>query len=286
MPSADSPLETSPRAARSAAAALLADLSSASDPSASCAPAASPAPASPAPASPASPAPGTLVDWAALAPDTWYARRGARLLSLAVLAAGLPLALVVGAAIACVNLLVFRDPRQVFFVQPRAGWRGREFALVKFRTMRAVRDNFAAWSSDADRLRVTRFGRLLRNMHLDELPQLVNVLRGDMNLIGPRPEMLEVEAWAASQVPGFSRRLAVRPGLTGLAQVTQGYTSRDAAAYAQKLAINDDYLRRLSFALDLQIVGMTIVWMLRGKGWAWNGAARASQAAAGPDAAP
>jgi lipopolysaccharide/colanic/teichoic acid biosynthesis glycosyltransferase len=86
--------------------------------------------------------------------------------------------------------------------------------------------------------------------------------------------MVEVEEWARTHVPGFSTRLAIKPGITGLAQVTQGYTSRDVDAYAEKLAINRAYLERMSFAFDLQIVARTALWMLRGKGCDWQRRAR------------
>jgi lipopolysaccharide/colanic/teichoic acid biosynthesis glycosyltransferase len=105
---------------------------------------------------------------------------------------------------------------------------------------------------------------------LDELPQLYNVLRGEMSFIGPRPEMVEVEAWASDQIPGFTERLAIKPGITGLAQVTQGYTPRDVDAYRRKLAINREYLATLSMSRDLGIVVRTALWMLRGRGWKWR----------------
>jgi lipopolysaccharide/colanic/teichoic acid biosynthesis glycosyltransferase len=119
-----------------------------------------------------------------------------------------------------------------------------------------------------DAARVTRFGRFLRNTHLDELPQLWNVLRGDMSLIGPRPEMLATERWAAERCPGFVERLCLKPGLTGFAQITQGYTDQgDAAAYRAKLALNRRYRDELSFTTDCAILVRTVAWMLRARGW-------------------
>lgn len=182
---------------------------------------------------------------------------------------GAPLAMVVGACVALANLLVFGTPRKILFIQERAGHHGRTFRLVKFRTMRDASDHFASWSG-GDQARVTSLGRFLRNAHLDELPQLWNVLLGDMNLVGPRPEMLEIEAWAAQSVPGFSRRLAVPPGLTGLAQITQGYTTRDVEAYAEKLAICEHYIARRCLLFDLRVMLLTGIWMLRRRGWDWN----------------
>ncbi|MFM7298964.1 MAG: sugar transferase, partial [Planctomycetota bacterium] len=84
-------------------------------------------------------------------------------------------------------------------------------------------------------------------------------------------EMVEVEQWAAAEVPGFTERLAIKPGITGLAQVTQGYTPRDVAAYRRKLAINREYLASLSFPRDMGILARTALWMLRGRGWKWRG---------------
>jgi putative colanic acid biosynthesis UDP-glucose lipid carrier transferase len=200
----------------------------------------------------------------------WYARRGKRLLDVALLACVLPFASAIAFPVAACNLLVFRDPRLVFFRQRRIGLQGRVFWIYKFRTMREVQRHDQAWSIEADVLRTTRFGRILRNTHLDELPQLFNVLKGDMHLVGPRPEMVEVHRWACTHVAGFARRLATAPGLTGLAQITQGYTVREPAPYAEKLAIDLAYIARTSLLQDLRIMFATVPWVLRGRGWGWN----------------
>jgi lipopolysaccharide/colanic/teichoic acid biosynthesis glycosyltransferase len=215
------------------------------------------------------PAPGDA-RWGELRPRGSYARFGKPCLTWSLLVLTLPFALLLAVPIALVNWALFGDPRKILYSQPRAGLRGRTFWIYKFRTMReaSVRD-IEAWGTDADRLRVTTFGRFLRCTHLDELPQFLNVLRGEMAFIGPRPEMVEIAAWAEANVPGFHRRLALRPGITGLAQVTLGYTGREAAAYAAKLAADERYRRGLSLALDLRILALTAVWMLRGKGWAF-----------------
>lgn len=219
------------------------------------------------------------IDWEALEPRSWYGRHGRRLLDLALLGAILPLAFVPAVLVALANWIQFGDPRRILFVQERVGWRGRTFSIYKFRTMReASAGAMDSWSNGEDRLRVTRLGRFLRSSHLDELPQLLNILLGDMRLIGPRPEMVEIEAWAAEHVPGFSRRLALRPGLTGLAQIVQGYAGRDVNAYRTKLELNDQYREQLSFRLDLVILCRTVLWILRGKGWDWKQQARAASA--------
>jgi lipopolysaccharide/colanic/teichoic acid biosynthesis glycosyltransferase len=217
-----------------------------------------------------SPSRATAPDWSALEPRSAWYRLGRPALDASLLVATLPLAIPLTCAVACASAVAFGSVRRVFFVQPRAGHRGRIFQLVKFRTMSEPKGTtFEAWST-GDRARVTPFGRFLRSTHLDELPQLYNVLRGEMSFIGPRPEMVEVEAWASDQIPGFTERLAIKPGITGLAQVTQGYTPRDIDAYRRKLAINREYLATLSMTRDLGIVVRTALWMLRGRGWKWR----------------
>jgi lipopolysaccharide/colanic/teichoic acid biosynthesis glycosyltransferase len=219
----------------------------------------------PDPAPPAPPA-AAKTDWQTLAPRGFYARRGQRLLSLACVIAGLPAALCVAAPIALANLILFRDPKKILFGQPRVGQRGRVFRILKFRTMsEPQRTSFDSWSAGEDAARVTRFGRLLRNTHLDELPQVINILRGEMSLVGPRPEMIEIHTWAKEHVTGFERRLALLPGLTGRAQVTQGYAGRRVEAYARKLAADDEYRIRFSLAEDARILAMTVGWVLRGR---------------------
>jgi lipopolysaccharide/colanic/teichoic acid biosynthesis glycosyltransferase len=179
-------------------------------------------------------------------------------------------ALLLGGVVALAGAVAHRSWRKAFFVQDRVGHRGRIFKLVKFRTMSEPKvSTFESWST-GDQARVTRFGRFLRSSHLDELPQLINVVRGEMSFIGPRPEMVEVEEWACANVPGFLERLAIKPGITGLAQTTQGYTPRDVEAYRTKLAINREYLRRFSFRADVAILFRTAAWMVRGKGWKWK----------------
>lgn len=199
-------------------------------------------------------------DWERLAPRGLYARfvREPFLLLATVLL--VPPALCLGLPIAGVNAWLYGGLRRVLFAQPRVGWRGRTFVLFKFRTMRDEPGD--------DHARVTSFGRFLRNTHLDELPQLWNVLAGDMSLIGPRPEMLATERWAARHCPDFCERLVLKPGLTGYAQVIQGYTdSGDEAAYRAKLEFNRHYRRELGLRLDCAILVRTALWMLRGRGW-------------------
>jgi lipopolysaccharide/colanic/teichoic acid biosynthesis glycosyltransferase len=210
------------------------------------------------------------IDWERLAPRGLWVQWGRPVFDELLLALTLPPALVVIALVALANAVAFGGLRKAFFVQPRVGHRGRIFKLVKFRTMREPTGSvFEAWSG-GDVARVTRMGKFLRSTHLDELPQLFNVLRGEMSFIGPRPEMIEVEEWACTNVPGFLERMAIKPGITGWAQITQGYTPKDVEAYRRKLELNREYLAKLSFATDMGIVARTLVWMVLGRGWRWN----------------
>jgi lipopolysaccharide/colanic/teichoic acid biosynthesis glycosyltransferase len=137
------------------------------------------------------------------------------------------------------------------------GCGGRRFTIYKIRTMTHDCERYTGprWSVTGDG-RATRVGRVLRRLHLDELPQLWNVLRGDMSLVGPRPERPEIAGPLARALPGYGRRLAVRPGLTGLAQV-QLPPDEDLAGVARKLALDLDYVRRMGPWLDLRILAAT-----------------------------
>lgn len=162
----------------------------------------------------------------------------------------------------------FRDPRRVIFAQERVGHRGQAFTIYKFRTMKdAQGGNFQSWEQGVEQERVTRLGSLLRRSHLDELPQFLNILRGEMAYIGPRPEMVSVHKWALESVPGFDARLWVKPGITGLAQLGLGYVGSDEAAYGHKLKADLEYLSRLSLMQDFGILARTPIWMLRLRGW-------------------
>jgi lipopolysaccharide/colanic/teichoic acid biosynthesis glycosyltransferase len=153
-------------------------------------------------------------------------------------------------------LLVRRDGGPPLFRQRRVGRDGRPFVIYKFRTMRWEGTSEAAlWAEDGDP-RITTIGRFLRRTHLDELPQLANVLRGDMTLVGPRPEQPEIAARLDEALPLWRGRHRYKPGLTGWAQVNCGY-SGSADGSAIKLAHDLYYLRRQSLALDVAILAQT-----------------------------
>ncbi len=167
--------------------------------------------------------------------------------------------------IALVALLIkLESPGPVFFIQERVGLRGRIFRLIKFRTMRqAVESDDAIWRRDNQR-RVTRLGAVLRKYRLDELPQCINILRGDMSLIGPRPEMATNVATFSAVIPFYNLRHEVRPGLTGWAQVKAGY-SMTLEEVTQKLCYDLYYIKHMSLRFDLRILFDTVKFVLCGK---------------------
>ena len=146
----------------------------------------------------------------------------------------------------------------VFFKQERVGENGRNFILVKFRTMvaDAEKETGPVWSQTVD-TRVTKLGKILRRTGMDEIPQLFNVLRGDMSFVGPRPERPHFVTELQQKIPYYTQRLAVRPGITGWAQVRYGYgaTLEDAI---EKLQYDLYYIKNMSIFLDLLIVLSTI----------------------------
>jgi exopolysaccharide biosynthesis polyprenyl glycosylphosphotransferase len=159
-------------------------------------------------------------------------------------------------------ILVKRTPGPVLYRQPRVGEAGRLFTIYKLRSMgvAAERPGEPAYAQKDDP-RVTGVGRFMRRTHLDELPQLWNVLRGDMSLVGPRPERPEFVATLEREVPYWSRRLLVRPGMTGWAQVRCGYAT-DCASSAEKLSYDFWYIRHSSLTVDLAVCVRTLVIML------------------------
>ena len=186
-------------------------------------------------------------------PRTLYAGHVKRWISVILVAGASPLVALLLTVLVILNAIQLGSPRRVLYSQIRVGRGGRRFTIYKLRTL-----------DDRDgEPRVTRLGRRLRRHHLDELPQLWNILRGDMCLIGPRPEMLAVEQWARGVVRDFERRLVVRPGLTGLAQVRQGPVPMTADAYEEKLRWNDEYLASISFVTDVRILVETAWCVLR-----------------------
>ncbi len=153
----------------------------------------------------------------------------------------------------------------LFFRQPRVGMGGRIFNVVKFRTMFTDAEQHGAKWATKDDPRVTRVGRFLRKTRIDEVPQLWNVLRGDMGLVGPRPERPEFVAWLREELPFYYLRTLIRPGLTGWAQVRYGYGAT-LAETKEKLEYDLYYIKHMSLGLDLLILFETVKIVLRRRG--------------------
>jgi putative colanic acid biosynthesis UDP-glucose lipid carrier transferase len=186
--------------------------------------------------------------------DRSETQRGKRTLdlavALAVLIVALPLMALIAAAIAA------ESGFPVFFRQERHGRNGRPFAIYKFRTMRANgRDGSQAVRGDP---RVTTVGQFLRRSSLDELPQIINVLAGEMSLVGPRPHPVWLDTRYAEEIRGYTVRFKVRPGITGLAQVNgaRGET-RTAADMVRRIQWDRQYVEQWSIGLDLKILALT-----------------------------
>lgn len=175
-------------------------------------------------------------------------------LGTAILVAALPL-IVLGD--------LFGNRGSVFYRQTRVGRDGRVFTMWKFRTMRTDHDG-SEWTGSVDP-RVTPFGRLLRRTHLDELPQAINILKGDLSLVGPRPEQPHYVDELTDKIPFYDLRHLVRPGLTGWAQVKFGYAGNERDAL-EKLQYDFFYLQRQTLGLDVRIVARTLRDVVGGRG--------------------
>jgi exopolysaccharide biosynthesis polyprenyl glycosylphosphotransferase len=189
-----------------------------------------------------------------------------RAASLAAAVTGLLLTAPLMAVIALALKLDSRGP--VFFVDQRAGRGGRPFGLVKFRTMHPLppgqTPTRSVWDRD-DTTRITRVGQWVRKLRLDELPQFWNILKGDMDLVGPRPEILANVQAMSEQIPYYSLRHSVRPGLTGWAQTRFGY-SVSLEQVTEKMRYDLFYIKHMSFWLDLRILVDTVKIVLFGRG--------------------
>jgi lipopolysaccharide/colanic/teichoic acid biosynthesis glycosyltransferase len=189
-------------------------------------------------------------------------------------------------ALAVIALVIRADsPGPVIFLQPRIGIErrrkrvpmpatverrhviipGRPFNIIKLRTMTVDAETDGPLMAATNDVRVTRVGRFLRRSRLDEFPQFVNVLRGEMSVVGPRPERLCFISRLEHDVPGYCRRLDVLPGITGLAQVLNGYDT-DVDSVRRKVHLDRQYIDRLSLQTDLRILALTVKVVISGKG--------------------
>ncbi|MGH1577909.1 sugar transferase [Planktotalea sp.] len=153
------------------------------------------------------------------------------------------------------------DSGSLIFSQNRVGQRGKIFKIYKFRTMTCQGEARPARFAPQEQDRISRIGRFLRSTRIDELPQIINVLKGEMSLVGPRPEQVAFYRMYEHSIPGYARRQLVRPGITGLAQLKYGYTS-DEAGTTRKLKWDLAYITRQGFLLESYIMLLTCLFVL------------------------
>ncbi len=181
-----------------------------------------------------------------------YRRGGKRLFDVAAVIVSLPFVLPIAAIVAV--FVWFKLGSPILFRQERPGLKMRAFHLVKFRTMTDLRDENGELLSDSERL--THFGAFLRKTSLDEIPELWNVLKGDIGLVGPRPMLF---SYFVDNKPEHLSRHAVRPGITGWAQVN----GRNSLPYKRRFELDNWYVENLSLKIDLKILFMTIAQLFK-----------------------
>ncbi len=179
--------------------------------------------------------------------------------SLLVLILGLPVWLLVALLVKCSS----KGP--IFYIQARVGRGGQQFEMVKFRSMYTDKERAPSWTLSNDP-RVTSIGRFIRKTHLDEVPQMWNVLKGEMSLVGPRPEISFFVEKFSAQLPYYRRRHKVRPGITGWWQVKARSGAESIEEIEQRLRYDFFYIENISFRLDLEILVRTVIVMLKGHG--------------------
>lgn len=187
-----------------------------------------------------------------------------RIFDVFVSITSLPLFVVLCAVISVLNF--FWNPGPLFFRQERMGKEKSKFAMVKFRTMRPEKNIKTRGPFDAlEEWRITPFGRWMRMTRLDEVPQILNILIGQMSLIGPRPEAYDFAQTYHNEIPGYHVRGAVRPGITGYAQVKQGYADSEEAVRV-KTELDAFYVRNMNWWLDLKVVFWTVCVVFNSRG--------------------
>lgn len=184
-------------------------------------------------------------------------------LDIAILLCSSPIILPLGVITAIIIKLESKGP--VFFKQQRVGKDGELFTMYKFRSMKANSDESGCKFASKDDDRITTFGKFIRKFRIDEIPQFLNVLKGEMSVIGPRPEQEAFVELFNGEIEKYDLRHSVKPGITGLAQVKQGYAASEQGT-KRKLTYDLFYIKKYSLQLDFLIVGKTIHTVLTGFG--------------------
>jgi len=159
----------------------------------------------------------------------------------------------------------FFNSGSLFFVQDRMGKNCSVFSAIKFRTMVPVKEITRKYDDPIETNRITSFGKILRKSRVDELPQILNVLKGEMSLIGPRPDYYIHALEYLKNINGYRERHIIRPGITGLSQIRLGY-AEGLEATAKKVSVDNYYIQNVNYIIELKIIGNTILIILRGMG--------------------
>ena len=159
----------------------------------------------------------------------------------------------------------FSNSGRLFFIQERMGKNCEVFHAIKFRTMVPVKEITRKYDDPIETNRITFFGKFLRKSRIDELPQILNVLKGDMSLIGPRPDYYIHALEYLKNVRGYRERHTIRPGITGLSQIRLGY-AEGLEATAKKVSVDNYYIQNVNYIIELKIIGNTIITIMRGMG--------------------
>ena len=159
----------------------------------------------------------------------------------------------------------FFNSGSLFFIQDRMGKNCSVFSAIKFRTMVPVKEITRKYDDPIETNRITSFGKILRKSRIDELPQILNVLKGEMSLIGPRPDYYLHALEYLKNVNGYRERHIIRPGITGLSQTRLGY-AEGLEATVKKASIDNYYIKNVNYIIELKIIVNTIFTILRGAG--------------------
>jgi len=186
-----------------------------------------------------------------------------RLFDIIVCLLLIPLLLISSIIILLLNY--FFNSGSLFFIQDRMGKDCVAFSAIKFRTMKHIKEITRKYDDPIEVNRITSFGKILRKSRMDELPQILNVLKGEMSLIGPRPDYYIHALEYIKIVRGYRERHIIRPGITGLSQIRLGY-AEGLEATAKKAFVDNYYIQNVNYVIELKIIGNTILTIIRGMG--------------------
>jgi lipopolysaccharide/colanic/teichoic acid biosynthesis glycosyltransferase len=186
-----------------------------------------------------------------------------RIFDISVCILLLPFLFIISITLLIIN--IFFNSGSLFFIQERMGKDCLAFPAIKFRSMVPAKEITRKYDEPIETNRITPFGKILRKSRIDELPQILNVLRGEMSLIGPRPDYYIHAIEYLKNVNGYRERYIIRPGITGLSQIRLGY-AEGLEATAKKTTVDNYYIQNVNYSIELKIIGNTIITIMRGMG--------------------